>query len=379
LRDKLLNKGDKLITVEKQGLLIGKRGKKYIVLKNDQVTLLGDTVVLLGTLDEYLDIDQSKVPPQVATVQVYTTTIPVGLMLLHKYTFSQLLKITKVQYTKVPFKNGIRIEPNEYKIVFSDFVYIFDKTDRVNTLLFAGLAGIKELKGMPVKNVDNLHGLINVGSLISIDKSIITEVKNIFNLFLDPMTINTLTLMEEPTVMEGLLFRAMELLLTDYSPLATDLLYQEIMGDKRIAGLVYKQIAMGIRNYENKKSTSRAKITVNPYETLQIIVSDSSTVLVDDLNPIALLKQTEDVTYTGFGGRNKDTLTRESRKVHPNDIGTISEAVKDSTEVGVSAYMSADPLLDGTTGLIISNDDELTKANIFSPTTLLFPYNDLDD
>lgn len=124
----------------------------------------------------------------------------------------------------------------------------------------------------------------------------------------------------------------------------------------------------------------RSKLEINPYEVWKNINDDSTSVLVDDLNPIAILKQEEDVTFTGFGGRNKDTLNQRTREYDSSQIGILSEAVKDSSDVGVSAYMSASPKLSNLRGLTSQEDiDSLDESNIYSTSALLAPVGLQDD
>lgn len=377
----LVNKNDKLDVIEKDGLLIGKQGRSYLLLVKDEV-FLKDTKgkKSLGSLLPLMGINMKNLPTQVTTMRVFAKTLPMILVLLHKYTFSQLLHITKATYKKVVFSRGISLEDDEYKVVFLDFIYIFKRDNRANELLFGGLASLRETNDISLKHFDNIHGLSNIGSIIGLDKSTMIEIKNIHNLFLDPITANTLKKLNEPTEFVPLLLRANELLLQDYNPKPTDLNYMNIVGDERIAGMMYKELSKSIRNYESKKSTARAKISVNPYSVWATMNSDSTTVLVEDLNPVGLLKQQADVSYTGeFGVANKESMMKENRAYHVSDVGVISGDVKDSSDVGITMYMSADPKLDGTTGLKLQDGKELTAGNIYSPSSLLFVDSDKDD
>jgi hypothetical protein len=109
-------------------------------------------------------------------------------------------------------------------------------------------------------------------------------------------------------------------------------------------------------------------------------MSDNSKITVDDLNPIALIKQKEDTTYLGDGGRNKDGMVKRTRELNTTDIGTISEATKDSGSVGITAYMTANPNLKSINGLVGDNKAaELKWENMLSTPGMLTPFGITDD
>jgi len=101
--------------------------------------------------------------------------------------------------------------------------------------------------------------------------------------------------------------------------------------------------------------------------------------LVDDLNPIAALKQVEDVTYLGNGGRSKETMNENAREFNQSEVGIISEAVKDSGDVGISVFMSANPQLDNVRGVNLNKRKKPGPSNIFSTSAMLAPVTDKDD
>ena len=107
---------------------------------------------------------------------------------------------------------------------------------------------------------------------------------------------------------------------------------------------------------------------------------DSTTTLIDDLNPMATLKQEEDVTFLGMNGRTKETLARGTRVFNTNEVGIISEATRDSGDVGISAYLSADPLLTNTRGMVGEYDPSKDHpVNIYSTSAMLCPFILSDD
>jgi hypothetical protein len=153
-----------------------------------------------------------------------------------------------------------------------------------------------------------------------------------------------------------------------------------IKGYERIPGMLYNELVVANRVHMNKSFFGKSKLNISPYSVLGKIQDDSSTVLVDDLNPIAMIKQYEDVVSTGMFGRNKDTFTKETRSIDPSEIGIFSEATKDSGDVGISAYLSAAPKIKNVRGTVGELDFKKDGAtSILSTAGLLAPGDMLDD
>jgi hypothetical protein len=66
--------------------------------------------------------------------------------------------------------------------------------------------------------------------------------------------------------------------------------------------MIYTEMINSIRDFENKNNFSKSKLIMDPFAIWKNINSDSTTMLADDLNPIASLKQREDLSYMGNGG-----------------------------------------------------------------------------
>ena len=102
--------------------------------------------------------------------------------------------------------------------------------------------------------------------------------------------------------------------------------------------------------------------------------------LVDDLNPVAMHKQKEDITFLGSQGRSKESMSVDTRASHSSGIGIISEATKDSGDVGISSYLSANPEIDNIRGIISDvNINKIGWDSILSTSAMLAPFGTMDD
>jgi len=77
--------------------------------------------------------------------------------------------------------------------------------------------------------------------------------------------------------------------------------------------------------------------------------------------------------------RKKESLNAITRGVHIDDIGVISESSKDSGDVGITAYMSANPLINNLRGLKDEDNKKLKISNILSTSNMLAPFSMQDD
>lgn len=186
--------------------------------------------------------------------------------------------------------------------------------------------------------------------------------------------------MKEPVTFIGLLVRGTELLLLDEHPASQDMNFMRIRGYERFTGAVYKELVNSIRDYQSRNIRGKSKIDMSPYAVSANIGNDTSVKLVEDINPIQNLKEMEAVTYSGEGGRNKDAIIKSTRAYHPTDMGVISEATVDSSDVGVNTYLSANPKLTdvyGITARYDSSQDGL--ANLYSSAAMASPFSNRDD
>ena len=90
---------------------------------------------------------------------------------------------------------------------------------------------------------------------------------------------------------------------------------------------------------------------VNPYAIWRSITTDPAVVVANEINPIQNLKETEAVTYGGNGGRSGTTMVKHTREYHVNDLGTMSEATVDSSDVGINVFLSANPNFTSVRGI----------------------------
>ncbi len=377
---------DAVNAAEKHGMVvIGRHNKNLLVVddsdtiysvKGDELTLLGDT----GQFEAFLGL-AGKAPLEMVEVKVFNKLVPLGIFLAYHLGLSNLLSLLKVTPRRVATGERTYMNDDEFALRFEDELLIFSRENRLVTQILAGIATFEKVtRNYPVHLFDRKDIYFNILEQAGIGVRYLREMDLMVDLFVDPITKEILQDMGEPIDFIGLLLRANELLLTDWSPDETDMAYMRIKGYERVAGAVYGELVKAIRVQRARGSAARAKIELPPYAVWQTIQQDPAVKLVEESNPIHNLKEKEEITYSGVGGRSDRSMTAPTRVFHKNDMGVISEATKDSAAVAITTFLTADPNLKnlrGVTRPYDPNTDGPTK--LLSSSALLAPAADRDD
>lgn len=370
---------DNLKEVEKHGVFIGKQGNTPIVIKGDELFLVKEKPVLLGKFLDVIGLNLDKLPLEQSVIALRGKRVPLILPLLNYIPFRELLEDLNIKYTEFTSVRESNKEDNEYIVAFKDRVFKFDRRDVKSTMLLSGLVSIrKELKYYSVEDISTIQGFQELYSMLGYNKGDINELSLLKTLFVDPLTADVLKLMGEPTSFPKLLIRANELLVLDDYKSMNHIEGTMLKSYERLNGMVYHSMVKELRVYKNGLGMTNASIVTDPYAVMRILNEDGSTELLEDINPIAALKQRENITLLGFLGRDKASIPLKARELDVTEVGIISEASKESSAVGITAYLSSSPNIDNTIGLNKS-PEKLTPYNISSTSSNLLPFSERDD
>lgn len=358
-RSELLAKPDELALYEKDDkYLIGmaKDGSAVLVdMENEfyKAKLSGKEVTYtpIGDVFTVFELDPSKAPIDFTELAIYSKSVPLGVVLSYYIGFSNLVKLLSPRVRIIPSNTRSNLANDEWEIKFKDKKVIFTRKDRLSTMLLAGFLDFdKSTKLYFLEAFDSKNVYLNLLDSKSITQRYIKELDLLEDMFIDPTTKLVLQNMKEPTTFKGLLLRSNELLMSDEHPASQDPMYMRVRGYERFSGIIYKELVHSVRDFSFKNIRGKSQINLNPFVIWNTIVQDPAVEIARDINPIQNLKQKESLTYTGEGGRSKDTMNKASREYHENNTGLISEATSDSSDVGINTYLSANPNLDNTLG-----------------------------
>jgi hypothetical protein len=383
-RHKFFDEGQ-LNTYEKDGAILIAHSAigDVIVMDNNGYLYKGidGNLEQLGSLESFLDIDTLGSPVDFAQLKVYGKNIPLVVVLGYMYGLEELIKVLKADVRRVSSGQRQNLQEHEYAISFSDETLIFSKDNALATLIFSGFKEYaRHIKNYSVYTFDKPNVYFNILESNGIGIRFLRELDLMDKLFIDPITKEILIEMGEPTTFRGLIVRGAQLLLKDSHPDALDMQFMRIKGYERFAGAIYTEMVNAIREHNSKSGKSNYPIELNPYAVWKRITTDPSINLVSDINPIENLKQQEAVTYSGVGGRMARSMTKSSRAYHPNDMGVISEATSDSSDVAINTYTSADPQFVSLRGRTKKFDlENPNPTSLLSTSALLSVSSDSDD
>lgn len=392
VRDSLLgDKKDLLKKLERKGLVLaGTWGEhKWPVLVGDDNVFYkvefdkdGTNLEVVGTLEDMLQLDNVKAPKEIAEIRVLGKFVPAGIFLAYELGFEGLLKILGVKPTRrVSQGDQIKLAPDEFIITFEDERLVFHRSSDKVGLILQGIASVNDtLAHYPQHLFEKKAIYFNVLDRMGLSASRSTrEMDLLVDMFIDPITKEVLEKLHEPVTFVGLVLKACELLTTDWSPDETDMEYQRFRGYERMSGAVYQELVKAVRT-QRSRGTNNAPIDINPYAVWQAIQQDSSVRLIEESNPVHELKSQEEVTFSGTGGRSSRSMVGRTRVFHTNDLGVISEATKDSSDVAITTFLTANPLLTDVRGLTSKfHPKDTGPASMLSTSALLAPFSDRDD
>lgn len=378
---------DILLSLEQEGRrLIGyTKAKEPLALtpKNTVEVYRNKAWALMGDWFTVLQVDPHKAPLDYIELKIFTKSVPIGLVLAYYLGLSRLLALLKVKPNVVPSNKRVVLAPDEWAITFKDEKLIFSRTDPLVSLVLGGFKVVdRVIRGYHRASFDQTNVYLNVLDTVGITARLIRELQLLDQLFVDPITMEVLQEMNEPVTFQGLLYRASELLLVDYHPDLQDMRYKRIRSYERVAGAIYKELALSVREYKNRNIRSRPQMEMNPYAVWKNVSSQNDTAVKPpaDINPLMYLKEMEAITIAGVGGQDKGAVVKKARAYHPSEIGTTSEATSDSGDVGINTYVSANPRFKSLRGVVDTNYDFKTDGatSLFSSQILLAPGSDRD-
>lgn len=366
---------DQIKLIEKDGKRIAGRNAKgapiYVDNKNMFFVKLKEGEQPLGDIFDILEIERTTVPVDPAMIKVMGRTLPLGIVLARATGFKGLLKLLRPRYRLVKGRQQKNLLPFEYVISFKDYSFVFDRRDEVASLILSGFdVCAKQLKAFPAASYDIKEVYDELLDGIGAGVMTCRELDLLETSFVDPVTKGLLNQMKEPETFLGLLVRSSELLTTYHHPNSQDMDFQNIRGYERFSGAIYREFIKSTRTFRNKNISGRSKVEMSPYAVWQGIMEDASVKTCEDINPVQNLKMHESVTFVGEGGRAKEAFMKDARAFNENDVGVISEASVDSSDVGINIFLTGNPMLKNLRGQKEKGFPE-AKAGHYLSTSLL--------
>lgn len=374
---------DAVSAAESNGLVVcGRVGDNLLVIDNTGAVYesQGLETRTLGPLTTLLDIT-GKAPTEMAEIKVLGKLIPLGVVLAYYLGLNELLRLLGVTARRIPTGTRAYLADDEIALRFEDEMLAIPADNGVRSMLLTGLAAFeKSTRNYPVALFNRREIYFNVLEQSGYGGRYLRELDLLRDMFVDPITAELLEEMKEPTEWIGLLLRSCQLLETEWAPDETDMAYMRIKGYERFAGAIYGELVKAIRVQRSRGSVARAKIDMHPHAVWTSLREDPAVKMVEESNPVHNLREREEVTFSGTGGRSNRSMVGRARVFHENDIGLISESTKDSGDVAITTFMTANPTLINVRGTSRRFDESKDgAASIMSSPAILSPCADNDD
>lgn len=358
--------------LEKNGMLLCgytiKDKKPIMVDNNNDFYMRSDNKdVLLGDFYGISGIDREKEPVDYCNLRVFAVEVPIVVCIASHMGFFNMFSYLGTEYKIIESNKRHKLEPYEYVIKFKDYKLILDKRDRKSLLVFGGLTKFEKLnKEITLEQLKSKEIWFDYFTEMKLNSIYYKELGMYYDMFIDPITKGILVDMKEPTTFVGLLFRSVDLLLDDRHPASTDMRFMRIKGYERMSGAVYKELVTSVRELRVKSVIGKSQLNMSPFAVWKAVNTDEAGILVADINPIEYLKQRDSVTFTGAGGRSKDSIMGRDRVFGVHEVGVIGESTSDSSDVGINTFLTANPGLTNLRGLTKAVD-----AKNANPTDVL--------
>lgn len=310
-----------------------------LIDKNGFVSYNGNLVAYIETI---LNVDMKKAPVGHSTVNISGYKFPAVVVLSYWMGFSRLMEMIGANYRVASIDKQIKIEPDEFMVNFSDERLIFSRRDRFQSLILAGLLKLDLLKNYSRSHLDDPTIWFSLINDSRVRPSHFKEMENIFNMFIDPFCARRLKSLGYPTEMDKLTIEGIKLLLSNEAPHEVEITEQVLIGYEKFAGHIYSEMCKANRQLWNKPNSAKKTFDLNPEAVMMGIITDTSTQVCEEVNPVSAVKQCEEVTFGGTFGRNERAMVRRTRGQLDNYAGVISEAGKDSGKVGFVTYLTSD-------------------------------------
>lgn len=326
---------------KKESFLVGVKDDKPLWVDDFGNLYHGD--VEINTLEGLLGISTAKAPIEHCVMNVSGYLFPIGVILCYYFGIDQLLEIVKATTRTVPMGVRPKLSSDEFAIAFVDEYLIFNRREKLVSLIFGGMTKLNNIGNFTRTDLNDRGVWVPLMGDPKVKPQQFKEMKNLFDMFIDPITKDELKRLGYSTTFSYLLIDAVRLLETDYTRHEVELEEQRVVGYERFAGHVYRELIKSMRQYRNKGTERKHVIDINPEAVIMGILTDTSVNLVEEVNPIHQLKDQEEVTFGGTGGRSEITMVKRARQQLSSYKGVISEANKDSGKVGFVTYLTSDP------------------------------------
>lgn len=309
-------------------------------------------------------------------------SVPLILVLLYFEGFKMVMEKAKIEYELIhKSDNPIDVDLYEWGLTeLSDGYIKWKRYPTENSLLMNGLNCLP----MNLYSIDSLESKDTYIYLLTNIYSYANQAFNLdqyYDFMIDPITKEILTDMHLPTDLVSLCLLANKMLKVDDYTAENDMNNMRIRSNEIIAYHTYKAITDAYGAYrKTQHRKNQPPLTINKDAVMNRIKSSDQSVMSDAsiLSPVLEISSLRKVTYKGESGTNMERAFKLGvRRYDESMIGVIGITTSNDGKVGINRQLTLEPNITSTRGYIdvsgLDHVDELSSANLLTPTELLTP------
>lgn len=325
-----------------------------------------------GSVLSLLGISKDRLGKMHSEVRIKGARLPISIIVASWMGLGVFLDRIGVKATEFDITH--RVDKSKGPVVrFKDAKIQLGYSGVEQELLINGLLKYeKHFREIERDSMDRDIGWRLLFTLMGLGRSQERGIASIRNTWIDVITHKLLIRQGYPTEMSDL-FLAVNKLLSDSSfKRETDGDTMFIRGHDRVNDLIYRELMVGVDEFDSKVSSKR-KLSINPRAVKLAILQDTLVGPTEDTSPINQISNQTRIGYSGTGGCSDRVMRSNRRAFDPNDLGVISEAGTDDGKAGTILNTPVNPNFDSIYGTS-SKVKQTELGNVLSINSLTAPF-----
>lgn len=362
---------------------------KPIYLDVEKDTIMGTNIpvidYIVGCISQVIpDIRKEFYSVNVGKKYMYSSVtimgkhIPLILLLSYVEGLTTILKKGEINHYFTDTRPQLKDDEKNNKdiIQFADGYLVYDKYPYANSLLLNGLSMLPT-KNYNYSDLDSKEVYLDIFDDLFSMKKLANALDNFYDLLLDPITLEVLRDLNQPTEFVDVFLYANKLLEDNEYINQIDQHCSRIRSNEIISALLYKTLATAYEGYRiTAGNRNPKKMTIPKDQVIKNILMQNTVEDYSTLNPVLEAEKVRAISFKGHSGMNLDrAYTVENRSYDKSMLGILSMSSPPTGSVGVVRQLPLDSNILSTRGYtkVIDSLDELNPSNLFSPAELLVP------
>lgn len=369
----------------KYGTFIGVWGKAHLFMdgmnaihKVEDGKLVQSWTSIINLLND--EFGQKVAPPSI--ISEYTNLVllsgeyPLAIVLAYRYGLKAMFDMIGLEFVFYPKGTKPALGVDDISVKFANGTVVFSRYPLSRSLIASGLNWC-DLSSFTTDSLEVKSTFADIFEQKNISINYLIGIDNFFDFFVDPITLEVLKEMKEPTTPRDLLLKA-SLMLSDWTSDPSSVIKNHrVRGQERYASFLYKEVITALANWRKVKN-SKHGFSIKPDAVFNTIARDQTTAPADIVNPLHEAKDKLFFTFSGTQGRTQASFVTKDRVMARDGMGSISEAFPDSGMVGINGYLSTNASIANTRGMFVpkvtgEDIEKLSAPEILSIVNMVIP------